>query len=761
MASSSWSTSQLVEFLAVLSDQDDEANTLRAAVERVLESLDAEVGVLLSRRPVPTVVGLQPGDPQIETVVEAAKRDNSVLTLPGLGVCRAAVVMLDLGHETLRLFVVRAGFDEFVPDEMLLLRGMAWVLHLALRPLRMLVSLNEQQGVLERVSRVQRAIANRAPLPEVFDAVTEGALGLFGCELAMLYLAEQGILMLASVSVVDPKYRPPEWPVQLRSSIGRAAYSQSRLVRTDDYPRSTFANPHLVSLGCEAAMAAPVRENGAVVGCLVTMVFRPGCPFTDVQEQTMLTFADQISTALSDAKTLATAQHAIRDSVTGLPNRVFFLDRLEQAIARGLRAYVLFLDLDRFKYVNDTLGHMAGDDLLRQVGRRLRECLHSGDCLARFGGDEFAVLVEDGEYLDLLKLGSRLLIAAQAPYLLDGNQVNVGASIGIAVSQKGSAAGDVLRDADTAMYRAKHAGGDRLVVFEQRMHTVLVQRASLETDLRHAIERGELFPLFQPICELQDGTVAAAEALVRWRHPTRGMIGPGEFVPLAEETGLIVPIGRQILRNACEQAVTWPVPTDGTAPLGVSVNLSAQQLYDPYLVADVRHTLSATGLDPARLLLEITESTLISDAASVVDRLRQIKDIGVRLAIDDFGTGYSSLSYLRRFPVDTIKIDRSFVEGIAAGWQGRAFLHTIVRLADTLSMTAVGEGIETEEQLCALRMLGCDFGQGFLFARPMTSAEFSRSLRPPAPVPCLCESAEAGRSAGCADPTHAASVQHP
>ena len=728
MTPDSWSTSQLVEFLAVLSEQTDEAGTLRAAVERVLESLDAEVGVLFSGDGPPTVVGLGAGEPQVDALVAAARGDGDTLLIDGLGECRTAVVTLDVGTEDLRLFVARAGAETFGSDEMLLLRGMTWVLHLALRPLRMLVSLNERQHMLEQVALVQRAIANRAPLPNILDIVTGSALDLFGAELSMLYLADQGILMLASVSVVEEKYRPPDWPMQLRSSIGRAAYTQDTLVRTDDYSCSPFANPYLVDLGAQAAMAAPVRENGAVVGSLVTMSFRPGHTFTDVQEQTMLTFADQISTALSDARTLATAQHAIRDPVTGLPNRVFFLDLLEQTIARGLQAHVLFLDLDRFKYVNDTLGHAAGDGLLRQVGLRLRECLRSTDCLARFGGDEFAVLVEGEAYVDVLHLGQRLLTAAQAPYVLDGNEVNVGASIGIADCQNCGMAGDVLRDADTAMYRAKHSGGNRLVMFEQSMHTMLVQRASLENDLRRAIDRDELFLLFQPICDLKTGRVRAAEALIRWQHPTRGTISPSEFIPLAEETGLIIPIGGRVLIDACEQAALWPTPTDGGAPLGISVNLSAQQLFDPHLVPSVRHALALTGLDPARLLLEITEDTFISDGAGVLERLQQIRDIGVRLAIDDFGTGYSSLAYLRRFPVDILKIDRSFVEGVAAGWQGKAFLNTIVRLSETLSMTAVGEGIETQEQLTALRQLGCPFGQGFLLAKPMSSEEFSARL---------------------------------
>ncbi|TMM36234.1 MAG: EAL domain-containing protein [Actinobacteria bacterium] len=728
MTSDSWSTSQLVEFLAVLSEQRDEDCALRAAVERVLESLDAEVGLLFGRDTVLTVVGLAAVDPQVATLAAAARTGADQVWVDGLGRCRTAVVALDFGEDAVRLLVVRAGADEFVPDEMLLLRGMAWVLHLALRPLRVMVLLGERQRMLEQVARVQRAIANRAPLPEVFDTVTASALDLFGTELAMLYLADQGVLMVASVSTTFDEQHQLTRPMHLRSGIGRAAYSSGELVRTDDYPGSAYANPELVARGAHAAMGAPVRENGAVVGSLVTLSFQPGHHFTDVQEQTLLAFADQVSIALSDAKTLATAQHAIRDAVTGLPNRVLFLDRLEQALARGIPAHVLFLDLDRFKLVNDTRGHCAGDELLRQVGRRLRECLRNDDLLARFGGDEFAVLVDNGGCDDVVLLAKRMLEAVERPYLVAGDEVSINASIGISASHDGDTAGDILRDADTAMYRAKHAGGGRAVLFEKRMHTVLVQRASLEADLRHAVSRDELFLVFQPILHLATGHVDTAEALLRWQHPTRGTIPPDEFIPLAEETGLIVPIGRHVLTAACTQAAGWVAPPDGGPLPAVSVNLSARQLLDPELVRDVRRAVETTGLDPARLILEITESAFVGDAATVIERLRQIRDTGVRLAIDDFGTGYSALSYLRHLPVEILKIDRSFVEGVVAGWQGRAFLNTIVRLSETLSMTAVGEGVETREQLAALQALGCQLGQGFLFARPMDAAEFSRSL---------------------------------
>jgi len=724
-ASGSWSTSQLVEFLALLAEETDETAAMRAAVERVLEALDAEVGLLVAGARMVTAVGLGPDTEPVDDLLAVARGGPDLVDVPGLGKCRAATVRLD-GAGAAHLVVARAGADHFSADEMLLLRGMAWVLHLALRPLRTLGELNQRQRVLDEVGRVQHAIAQRAALPEVLDTVTESLLGIFGTELSVLYLADGDGLGIASVSATVVTTQRPMPTLKLEASIGATAYQLDAPVRTNDYPAQPYAVPQLVERGARAAMAAPVHENGAVVGSLVVVSFRADHTFTEADERTLLTFADQVSVAMSDARTLATAQHAFRDPVTGLPNRMAFLQRLERAVSRataGSRAYVLFLDLDRFKLVNDTLGHAAGDELLREIGRRLRGCLRSEDCLARFGGDEFAVLVEDTSAETVRQLATRLLAELATPYRLSGEDVRVGGSIGIAAATRGAHTGDVLREADTAMYRAKQAGGDRLVMFEPSMHASLVKRVSLEADLRRALEGDELFAVFQPIVSLDTGELYSAEALARWRHPTRGVVAPLEFIPLAEETGLIVPVGRRMLAEACAQAVRWPGAPGRPAP-SVSVNLSARQLHDPDLVADVRRVLDATGLDPERLVLEITESTIMSDRANAEERLRRIRAIGVRLAIDDFGTGYSSLSYLRMFPVDILKIDRSFVEGGVASRQGEAFLRTITRLTEALSLTAVAEGVETAEQARVLREVGCGFGQGYLFARPMPATEF-------------------------------------
>ncbi|HEX6871046.1 MAG TPA: EAL domain-containing protein [Micromonosporaceae bacterium] len=722
VAAQSWSTSQLVEYLAALSAQRDELSVLRAAVERVIESLDAEVGMVFGAGTAPVVVGLCSDAAARDELMAAAGDGRPEVWLDDLGRCRIAVAAFDVGEESLRLLVARAGRAEFLPAEMLLLRGMAWMLDLALRQLRVVSLLNERQRVLEHLAQVQRSIANRVPLPEVFDKVTQSALSLVGSEAAVLHLLDRDELGIVAVSAKGDQNRPSPWLLRRGRAVAEEVHRRDDLVCRADV-LAGVAPVRSADASLSAVMGAPVREDGAVVGSLVVMTVHPGHVFTEVQQQALLAFADQVSVALSDAKTLAAAQHAVRDQVTGLPNRVFFLDRLERAIAGGRQVHVLFLDLDRFKLVNDTLGHAAGDELLRQVGRRLQSSLGSDACLARFGGDEYAVLMENATEDGVARCGEGMLAAVQETYLVGADDIIVGGSIGVASGNARSSASEVLRNADTAMYRAKHAGGSRIVTFEPGMHTALVQRRNTEAELRRALDTEAVSLVYQPIVSLEGQRLLGAEALVRWHHPTRGTVPPLEFIPLAEETGLIVPLGRQVLATACAEAATWPL-VDGCRP-GVTVNVSARQLHDPGFVADLRQVLANTGLAPGRLVLEITESAIVSDLDTVLDLLGRIRDLGVRLAIDDFGTGYSSLSYLRMFPVDTLKIDRSFVESIVAPWQGRAFVRAIVRLTHALSMTAVAEGVESPEQVAALVDAGCRIGQGYLFAHPMPPAEFA------------------------------------
>ena len=420
---------------------------------------------------------------------------------------------------------------------------------------------------------------------------------------------------------------------------------------------------------------------------------------------------------------------ALHDPLTGLPNRALLHDRLAQALARSDRsvghAAVLFLDLDNFKVINDSLGHMAGDLLLIELAHRLSSNVRAGDTVARFGGDEFAVLLDNViDANDALANAERLLTALRKPLELDGRDVSPEASIGVALSVgRSDQPEDLLRQADLAMYHAKAAGKGRCCAFEPAMQTRADARLELEAGLREALEKGHLRVHFQPIFSLEDGHISGLEALVRWERPGHGMVAPVDFVPIAEETGLIIPLGQWVLAESCRQMQLWHQSFPGTEQLGISVNLSPRQLRHPGLVSDVARTLHETGVDPARVTLEITESALVDNAEDTTRVLHQLKATGVQLAIDDFGTGYSSLSYLRRLPVDILKIDSSFVIGLSGSERDQAIVRGILDIAHRLKLTTTAEGIETDAQLALVRRMGGLSGQGFLFARPLTAAD--------------------------------------
>ena len=412
---------------------------------------------------------------------------------------------------------------------------------------------------------------------------------------------------------------------------------------------------------------------------------------------------------------------AFHDPLTTLPNRPLFNERVEHAlrISRpvGHGIAVLLLDLDRFKTINDSLGHSTGDELLMAVARRISGCLSPGTTAARLGGDEFVVLVEDvGESSDATDMASKIISALEAPFQLSGRDVVVRASVGIVIHRDGPATADeLIRSADAAMYAAKAAGSGSWRVFEQSMHDAAVARLELEAQLRGALERGELVVHYQPVIDLSTNALVGREALLRWNHPSRGLVAPLEFIPLAEETGLIIPIGAWVLEQACTDATGW----SGDAGLvGLSVNISARQLFDPSFADTVALIVQRTGIEPARLTLEITESVLMEDTTLAVQQLNALKRLGVRVAIDDFGTGYSSLSYLRTFPVDVLKIDKSFIENVATDVEGACFVQAILHLAQVLRVTTVAEGVEEASQAERLTQLGCDCAQGFFFGRP-------------------------------------------
>ncbi|MEY2451007.1 MAG: hypothetical protein QOD92_581 [Acidimicrobiaceae bacterium] len=434
----------------------------------------------------------------------------------------------------------------------------------------------------------------------------------------------------------------------------------------------------------------------------------------------------------------ALEHQALHDSLTGLPNRLLFLDRLDHAMTRAHRdsqaaPSVLFLDLDRFKLVNDGMGHDAGDELLAAVAARLRTALRPGDTIARFGGDEFVLLIESvTDRAQAEEIANRVLDCFEQPFRVDGEDLLVSASVGVAMFDPAHTAAELVRDADAAMYRAKAQGRGRMQMFDAATREHELQRVHTENALRTALEQDELRVFYQPIFRLRDLRAVGVEALVRWQHPTRGLLAPSEFIDVAEDSGLIVPLGAWVLAESCRQVVEWNREFPTADALSLSVNLSARQLGEPSLVDTVATTLRDAGIDPSRvdIWLEVTETLVLRDPEIAAARLAELRALGVRLAVDDFGTGYSSLSYLRRFPVSALKIDRAFVAGLGHSAEDEAIVVAVVRLAHALGLQVVAEGVESEVQLTRLQEIGCDFAQGFLLQVPLPADQLDlRALK--------------------------------
>lgn len=439
------------------------------------------------------------------------------------------------------------------------------------------------------------------------------------------------------------------------------------------------------------------------------------------------------------------AYQAFHDPLTDLANRSLFLYQVSHALSRASSTRslvtVLFLDLDDFKTVNDSLGHAAGDRLLVDAAHRIQSCVRGADLIARLGGDEFAVLLEGSESeADALEVAERIGATLLRPFVVNGKHVFINASIGIAHSVNGESSDELVRNADVAMYVAKTRGKGQHVTFEQEMHEAALARLELEADLRSAIEREELYVEYQPVVALDSGRIIGAEALVRWFSRDRGRVAPGEFIPIAEATGLVLPIGRWVLSRACRDASLWARKYGGHRR--ISVNLSGRQLQDPGIVEDVRAALEESGLKPSQLILELTETMLMQNTEVLMRRLAALKALGILLAIDDFGTGYSSLSYLQRYPIDILKIDKAFVDVIDGHNEGPALASAIVAIGHSLRMSTVAEGIETQEQHEYLLHLGCGFGQGYLFSRPVSERDMRRLLAGDAVLPTESDAAD-------------------
>ena len=721
-----WMAEHLAVFLTDVSSATDDRVAAAVAVARATELLTA-TGVMVTW--------------EGEVLAEA-------------GLCTGALLTAPLREDGLGSLTVARAHEPFSPEEILLVNGMARVIGMTLRLLRLLDDeravrhgLQERQHLLERLFKIQRSISARQPIATVLDTITQGAAELLGDDVAVLRLLDEsdaGYLVLWSAHGIPDETVESARRTPVGDGVGGRAVAERRLIVSDDYAASSDALPPFVAIGMRVAMAAPVYRDGVVVGSLLIGSYKADRRYSLLEQEMLLSFAEHVSLALNDSsavdslnKAYAEAIHqATHDGLTGLPKRTLVLDRLDHALARARRdgghVAAIFVDLDRFKTVNDSLGHSVGDEVLIRIAERLLVSVRPGDTVGRLAGDEFLVLCEDLGDTEAVAVARRLATAVAEPFSLYGRDVSISASIGIALASPTCRAEDVLRDADVAMYRAKERGRARIEIFDESIRQSMIERLETEQAFRRAIVANQLCLHYQPIVDVQSGKLVGTEALVRWNRPGVGLVYPDKFIPLAEEGGLIVPLGRWVVHEACRQLAAWrESDPDGLGRLAISVNLSAKQFGDPGLVELVADALHEAGVPAAQLSLEITESVLMDDAPTTVATLGALRALGVRLAIDDFGTGYSSLSYLKRFPVELLKIDRSFVDGLCADAEDEAIVTAVVWLAKALSLSVVAEGCETKEQLDKLRVLGCNYVQGYLFGKPQPPedlAELARTL---------------------------------
>ena len=560
-------------------------------------------------------------------------------------------------------------------------------------------------------------------LDRAVTMVTE-TLGVDFCEVLELSEGRESMLVRAGLGWRDGLVRSALIPAGSEWYAGFTWGSRGPVV-VPDYSAERRFQPtrilreHGVSAGMSVVIGARNRAFGVLAAHSAT-----ARRFEPYEADFLHAVANVLAGAYAHEQAEQRIRHqALHDPLTGLPNRTLILERLQHFFERARRSDakggLLFVDLDDFKLVNDRFGHDCGDTLLRAVGERLTGVVRGSDTVARVGGDEFLVLCEDlVEDHDALALAERLLDCLEAPFTLAGRQQRVTASVGLAVSPGHHGDADALiRDADAAMYRAKELGGGRCEVFDEVMRDWSRRSREAETDLRRGLDAGEFFNVYQPIVSALDGAILGFEALVRWQHPIHGVVPPAGFIPAAEQSGLIVELGETVLRRACADAVAWHSPSGD--PIRVSVNVSPAQLSHAGLVGAVTSALEASGLEAERLSLELTESALIEDADSALRVLSELKALGVHLELDDFGTGYSSLTYARRFPIDALKIDRSFVDGLESSREDSAIVAAVISMGRALGLNVVAEGVETEEQIRQLRIMGCRLAQGYLFSRPV------------------------------------------
>lgn len=754
--SSDWAAHQLIEYLAALSSCSTESAAISVGVERAVAAFEAEMGALLQGHTLLGSVGPLARFPgQVATTL--AGQLQLEVELPGLGSCVLIPAPLDADRCEV-LVIGRLGTTVYDHDEIHLLRGMAQALHMCCATLRLadeerilreeasrqvvenarlLVTLQERQMFVERLSRIQRSISTRAPLREVLDSITRSAAELIRDEVVALCLVDPTdpawLSLSSSVGLPDSVVSSAD-RIPVAGGIPGRAFLEARLIVSESPDGSQAVFPGLDDVDLGAAMAAPVSQQGKPVGSLVVASLRPNRRYSQAERDVLEAFAEHVSLAVTDARTVEAVNDAYTDSLTGLCNRALFLERLDLAVDRNRRRRasfaLMFLDVDSFKVINDSMGHSAGDELLVEIGERLRGVLRRSDFAGRLGGDEFAVVAEHIETMEqATAVAERLQSVFMAPFCVDGMNVVATASIGLTLCDGFSTASgpELLRNADVAMYDAKGRGKARVAVFEPTMFAAARERMELESDLRRAVSApDELCVYFQPIVELTTREVRGFEALVRWRHPRRGMLPPRAFISLAEEVGVIADLERFVLHTSLRVLRGLRAEFPAIDDMAVAVNISAHRFRDGHsqLIADVIGALDETDIPPHCLTLEVTESALLRHQQATINALTALKELGVRLAIDDFGAGNSSLTYLTMCDFDILKIDRAFIETMVESPIARA----LIEMARILDLEAVAEGVENTHQADRLLELGCPLVQGFYFARPLPVSKLRQLL---------------------------------